>query len=410
PTDPSFDFTNGILAGFKQLVYGPHLSPAPSRSPSPSLPDSDLPLPSPQLSPLNSATALQSDGLLKSGGLDEPMRHDQNGSTPELPQLPTAEPLTRAEKRKQQEKLRSKENKRRKKEKTDEYIPRDSPSHAKKHLAGASHIPTSFEAEKMPISKAGFIALRSPDSATTYRLEDFIGPDAKFNMKLVTWNGEESMVTTDKVKRITSVCVSKPAGDESWEELQQRAAQAIESARSRLHFSKKDQDHRRGGFPALAVGISHGGGQPYPKMRRQDPRNQDALQDLLSEPAFERISGHATGKLLSFDEHHGSVPTKIDTSLSCTILIPSAAIHHSNVMVGVHERRYSVTQYSAGGIFRWIDNKFQSVVNFRGQLTEDERVAALEKLSTQLDFGLSLYSDIAELEKKHNVSFKYAAE
>ena len=111
------------------------------------------------------------------------------------------------------------------------------------------------------------------------------------------------MVTTDKVKRITSVCVSKPAGDESWEELQQRAAQAIESARSRLYFSKKDRDHRRGGFPALAVGISHGGGQPYPKMRRQDPRNQDALQDLLSEPAFERISGHATGKLLSFDEH-----------------------------------------------------------------------------------------------------------
>ena len=180
PANSAFEFANGILAGFNQLVYGPHLSPAPSRSPSPSLPDS--------------ASMLQCEGG-HSSSAGEPCPRDQPSSTSTLQErappavLPVAETLTRAEKRKLQEKLRSKENKRRKKEKMEEYQPRDS-GHAKKHLAGASHIPTSFEAEKMPISKAGFIALRSPDSATTYRLEDFIGPNAKFNLKLVTWKGE----------------------------------------------------------------------------------------------------------------------------------------------------------------------------------------------------------------------------
>ena len=35
-----------------------------------------------------------------------------------------------------------------------------------------------------------------------------------------------------------------------------------------------------------------------------------------------------------------------------TILIPSAAADHSNARVNADERRYSFTQYTAGGIFR----------------------------------------------------------
>ena len=37
-----------------------------------------------------------------------------------------------------------------------------------------------------------------------------------------------------------------------------------------------------------------------------------------------------------------------------TIFIPSAIITHSNTAIGVTERRSSVTQYNATGLFRWV--------------------------------------------------------
>ncbi|KAJ8487289.1 hypothetical protein ONZ45_g14393 [Pleurotus djamor] len=43
-----------------------------------------------------------------------------------------------------------------------------------------------------------------------------------------------------------------------------------------------------------------------------------------------------------------------------TVLIPSALIHHSNLPIQPHEKRYSITQYSAGGLFRWVENGYCS--------------------------------------------------
>lgn len=43
-----------------------------------------------------------------------------------------------------------------------------------------------------------------------------------------------------------------------------------------------------------------------------------------------------------------------------TILIPSALVRHSNVPIQRGEQRYSITQYTSGGLFRWADNGFCS--------------------------------------------------
>ncbi|KAJ2968067.1 hypothetical protein NUW54_g13326 [Trametes sanguinea] len=42
-----------------------------------------------------------------------------------------------------------------------------------------------------------------------------------------------------------------------------------------------------------------------------------------------------------------------------TILIPSAILRHSNTNISADELRYSFTQYSAGGLFRWIEHGFK---------------------------------------------------
>ncbi|KAI9068801.1 hypothetical protein FKP32DRAFT_1560975, partial [Trametes sanguinea] len=44
----------------------------------------------------------------------------------------------------------------------------------------------------------------------------------------------------------------------------------------------------------------------------------------------------------------------IEFPAGSTILIPSAILRHSNTPISTGERRYSFTQYSAGGLFRWV--------------------------------------------------------
>jgi len=39
-----------------------------------------------------------------------------------------------------------------------------------------------------------------------------------------------------------------------------------------------------------------------------------------------------------------------------TIMIPSSFLVHSNVTIRSYETRYSFTQYSAGSLFRWVEN------------------------------------------------------
>lgn len=47
-----------------------------------------------------------------------------------------------------------------------------------------------------------------------------------------------------------------------------------------------------------------------------------------------------------------------------TILIPSAVIQHSNVDIQPGETRYSFTQFSAGGLFRWVECGMMSLGDF----------------------------------------------
>ena len=49
----------------------------------------------------------------------------------------------------------------------------------------------------------------------------------------------------------------------------------------------------------------------------------------------------------------------IEFPVGSTILIPSALFTHYNLPIGDEETRRTVTQFSAGGIFRWISYGYQ---------------------------------------------------
>lgn len=91
--------------------------------------------------------------------------------------------------------------------------------------------------------------------------------------------------------------VGRPGSDPTWEPMHIAAADKLEEARGRCKLSPKDTLHRRGRFPALASGISFGGGQLKPK-NRSNGENTAVLAELTSHPSFVRLAGFASGKPL----------------------------------------------------------------------------------------------------------------
>ncbi|KAI4517041.1 hypothetical protein K525DRAFT_211793, partial [Schizophyllum commune Loenen D] len=80
-----------------------------------------------------------------------------------------------------------------------------------------------------------------------------------------------------------------------------------------------------------------------------------------------------------------------------TIIIPSSVLTHSNVAVGRNERRFSVTQYTAGGLIRWVDQGYQSKEAFMAKLGTQERLQQAAKATKRYREGLAMYSTLSEL-------------
>jgi len=83
----------------------------------------------------------------------------------------------------------------------------------------------------------------------------------------------------------------------------------------------------------------------------------------------------------------------IEFSPGSTILLLLAILAHSNVAVSPHETHYSFTQYTAGGIFRWVERGFQKSVDFWASLSDEEREVQKAKDRGRWEYGLSLFPE-----------------
>lgn len=88
----------------------------------------------------------------------------------------------------------------------------------------------------------------------------------------------------------------------------------------------------------------------------------------------------------------------IEFPAGSTILLPSAAISHSNTPIARGERRSSFTQYSAGGLFRWVAHGHQlDSLFFEDKSLEDMQTVAKEN-AARCKLGLSLFSTFEEIQ------------
>ncbi|THU89824.1 hypothetical protein K435DRAFT_677098, partial [Dendrothele bispora CBS 962.96] len=76
-----------------------------------------------------------------------------------------------------------------------------------------------------------------------------------------------------------------------------------------------------------------------------------------------------------------------------SILLPSAYIRHSNTSISSGEKRYSFTQYSAGGLFRYAQDGMRSRVSMSSVEKDEKEQQARREVSE----GVKLYSTLDEL-------------
>ena len=78
------------------------------------------------------------------------------------------------------------------------------------------------------------------------------------------------------------------------------------------------------------------------------------------------------------------------------ILLPSATIAHSNVPVQAGDERTSFTQFTAGGIFRWLDYGGRTEAELADE-DPDEHARQMALKEARWEAGLRLWSTIDEL-------------
>ncbi|KAI0368254.1 hypothetical protein BV20DRAFT_948588, partial [Pilatotrama ljubarskyi] len=243
----------------------------------------------------------------------------------------------------------------------------------------------------------------------------------------------------DKHDKVFAMLVGSPKDQQAWAEVNAEAQSAFDEARLAYKLDSKQENHRRGSFPAVAAGISYGGGQTRVSNLAHSAWNEGVIRKLLAQPAVRRLAGFgdAAFKLYAprlhkyysrtmqalrrydrtlkpnfkknvfgsatfnlgprvvtyvhtdhlnlpagwcaitalgrFDPTEGGHLLLWDLNLmiefppGALVLIPSAILRHSNTTIKPHERRYSFTQYSAGGLFRWVECGFKSQSTFRAE-------------------------------------------
>ncbi|KAJ7122023.1 hypothetical protein C8R43DRAFT_900074, partial [Mycena crocata] len=88
----------------------------------------------------------------------------------------------------------------------------------------------------------------------------------------------------------------------------------------------------------------------------------------------------------------------VDFPPAATTLIPSAIIEHGNTPLASEETRYSITQYAAGGLFRWVKYGFKSAKQLLQETDGRRRKAVFDGADGQrAREGLDLFSRWDEL-------------
>ncbi|KAG6826286.1 hypothetical protein H0H92_000435 [Tricholoma furcatifolium] len=112
------------------------------------------------------------------------------------------------------------------------------------------------------VSSPGYIGVRADSlPRRQFTHEELV---EEYGMTHFAWNGRTTHLLVDREHRIIGVLLGRPRASQDWDRVCEDARSALEAASRRMSFTPKEKTHRRGSFPAVAHGISYGGGQRAP--------------------------------------------------------------------------------------------------------------------------------------------------
>ncbi|KAF7324229.1 hypothetical protein MSAN_02531900 [Mycena sanguinolenta] len=85
----------------------------------------------------------------------------------------------------------------------------------------------------------------------------------------------------------------------------------------------------------------------------------------------------------------------------CSVLIPSAVVTHSNTPIFAGEERFSLIQYSAGALFRWVANGHQSDLDWYASATAEDLIRREEARKTRCATALKKFSRWKDIKVKN---------
>ncbi|PPR02782.1 hypothetical protein CVT26_009393 [Gymnopilus dilepis] len=335
----------------------------------------------------------------------------------------------------------------------------------------APPIRVDLATEKCSTTSTAFTGMNDSSGARrVFGLHELVGEGAKRKFEYVGWDGMIRRSVTDAKGRNVAFLAGQPKAEE-WPLLMQSAAEALEIRRPRLSIPKEEQNHRRGTFPAVRCGVSHGGGSTRPGNLTNNKENTAVVEELCGMECFKRLAGFATSVMAAnvpklyhyYVERLGELHAKhpgirrlfpssvfaaasfnfgprtacrkhkdfanlpfglcavtalgnfdprkgghlvlwecglvIEFPPGATILLPSAIVAHSNTPVQSHETRYSFAQYTAGGLFRWIEHGCMLSADFYASLSMEELEAVRQKDAERWEHGLSLFERVDQIER-----------
>ncbi|KAJ7824057.1 hypothetical protein B0H14DRAFT_3469580 [Mycena olivaceomarginata] len=157
--------------------------------------------------------------------------------------------------------------------------------------------------------------------------------------------------------------------------------------------------------------------QNNPHLRRTFPRSPFAavtanLGPVSVSPPHTDAANKADGMCLiaalgAFDPDQGGHLVCWDYNLlirfppGCSALIPSAVVTHSNTPIQAGEDRFSLIQYTAGALFRWVANGFRSDLQWAASATAADFLRREEERATRCRTALQKFSRWKDVKVKN---------
>ncbi|KIM79960.1 hypothetical protein PILCRDRAFT_9849, partial [Piloderma croceum F 1598] len=161
---------------------------------------------------------------------------------------------------------------------------------AKKKQTNLEALPTPMDTEELSATSTGWTGMRIVKETETYTLAEVTR--APHNLRHVQWDGKTPRPIVDGQDRIIAALAGQP-NDPQWDGVSDGAADAVRNAGEACSFTPNQGKHRRGPFPALATGVSFGGGQQASNLLNSTI-NALVLASLLANISIQQLAGFAS--------------------------------------------------------------------------------------------------------------------